>query len=337
MRLGLAVGLLAALVAPSTARAGGSHDGGNLPPITVPGSRQVSVRNETGGLSTFYSIPSLSVFRRHGGTGQPCTFTARTPGTASDGQTYVTGQVVSSGRWIFREGTAITFEDPNPTEPALTRGPLAGATRDFFVFCDRYDANHSIGFVQVGARDPLLDPRPQLTKLYNLLQLERPVVYRNPVIDEWGGLITRYPAWLAIQPAAWQPGRSDPAYYRGWTLYLLTNPAALEFQLTFTPNPDRPSPAFNGIVPCVPAGTTPTPDAVALPAVPQLPEQTEPGVNGPCEWTPPGPGTVTIQARITYTVTLWANGYTEPQADYAWTSNPVTYDTGELAAVNVNG
>ncbi len=54
-------------------------------------------------------------------------------------------------------------------------------------------------------------------------------------------------------------------------------------------------------------------------------------------WTPPGPGSVTIQARITYAVTFWANGYTEAQPDYVWTSPVATFDTGELAAVNTNG
>jgi hypothetical protein len=302
----------------------------------VPGARQVSLRNQTGGLSTYYTIPSSSIFRRQGGAGQPCTFTARTAGTTSDGQAYVTGQVVTSGRWIFREGAPGTFEDPNPIEPQ-SKGPLATALRSFLIFCDKYDAAHAIGFIQVSSRDSMFDPRSQLTNLYNLLQLERPVIYRNPVVDEWGGLITRFPAWLAIQPSAWQPGRSNAAYYRGWTLYLLTEPRSLEFQVTFKPNPDRPSPAFSGIVPCVAAGAAPVADAVAIPAVPSLPDQTEPGVNGRCEWTPPGPGSVTIQARISYTVTLWANGYTEAQPDYTWTSIPVTYDTGELAAVNVTG
>ena len=71
--------------------------------------------------------------------------------------------------------------------------------------------------------------------------------------------------------------------------------------------------------------------------MPELPEQTEPGVTGVCMWTPPGPGTVTIQARITYSVTFWANGYTEPLTDYTWTSEPTTYRSGELSAVNTNG
>jgi hypothetical protein len=53
-------------------------------------------------------------------------------------------------------------------------------------------------------------------------------------------------------------------------------------------------------------------------------------------WTPPGPGTVTITARITYSITFWASGYTEPDDDYTWESQPTTYTTGELIAVNTD-
>ena len=51
-------------------------------------------------------------------------------------------------------------------------------------------------------------------------------------------------------------------------------------------------------------------------------------------WTPPGPGTVTIQATITYQVTLWVNSYLEPQPSYTLTGPTTTYNTGELTAVN---
>ena len=50
----------------------------------------------------------------------------------------------------------------------------------------------------------------------------------------------------------------------------------------------------------------------------------------------PGPGTVTIRARITYNVTFWANGYTERLANYTWSSPPATYQSGELSDVNTN-
>ncbi|MEI8238666.1 MAG: hypothetical protein WCI22_04540, partial [Actinomycetota bacterium] len=172
--------------------------------------------------------------------------------------------------------------------------------------------------------------------LYNQLQLERPVVYRNPVVDRWGGLVTRYSAWLAIRPSAWRAQRSNPSYWRGWTMYLVAAPTSLTFSVRFTPDPTRPSPAFSGLVSCIPAGAPARSSSSALPPLPVLAAQSTPGVNGLCRWTPPGPGSVTIQAIIRYRVTFWANGYTEPERDYFWSSAPTTYRVGELSAVNTN-
>ena len=288
----------------------------------IPGSRTVDVRNTDGSISRYTSIPTTSVFTSYGGRNAPCTY--------SNGR-----RVVQSNRWLFVEGLPQAVGEPNPTDPAVNRGPLANAVRWFTVFCDALD--HAVGIVAVPSRDPMLDPRTRVTSLENSLQLVRPVVYRNPVVDRWGGLITRYPSWLAIQPGAWKAQRSNAATWRGWTMYLFTRPAALEFQVDFTPSPSRPSPAFHGVVACVPMNTTPTGSSVALPAMSVLPAQSVPGVNGLCLWTPPGPGTVTIQARMVFHVTFWANGYTETLADYVWASAPATFRTGELAAVNTNG
>jgi hypothetical protein len=323
-------------MATPTASAGGSQGGGQLPPLSVSGVRRVDLRNESGGLTSYTSIPSASKLQTYGGRRSSCSFTAVADGHTSDGQTVEKGQVVLSQHWIFREGLPASFGEPNLDDPAGA-GPLSGAVRSFVVFCDVYDANHSVGFLQIPASDPMVDPHTQLTPLYNGLQLVRPVLYHDPVLDRWGGLVVRLPAWLAVQPAAWTSIQSNVAYYRGWTLYLLAQPAALEFLVDFTPNPDKPTPAFHGIVGCVGADQ-PIPDAdgTAFPALPLLPEQTEPGVNGPCEWTPPGPGMVTIQARVGYHVTFWANGFTEAQPDYIWTSQPVTMTTGELTAVNLD-
>jgi hypothetical protein len=297
-----------------------------LAPV-VPGSRSVDIRNTDGSISRYTTIPTTSVFTTYGGRNAPCTYS-------------VGRRVVQSHRWIFVEGLPPVVGEPNPTDPSVNRGPLANAVRWFTVFCDSLD--HAVGLIAVPSRDPMLDPRTRVTSLLNALRLVRPVVYRNPVVDRWGGLITRYQAWLAIQPAAWKAQRSNVATWRGWTMYLLTRPASLEFQVDFTPSPTRPSPAFHGIVACVPANTVssnsgPVGSGTALPAMPVLPSQSAPGVNGLCRWTPPGPGSVTIQARVVFHVTFWANGYTETLADYVWTSAPSTFRTGELAAVNTNG
>ncbi len=306
--------------------------------VTVAGARSVTYYNETGGLRSTTSIPSGSAMKSLGGARSACQFTAQKPGFTSDLQPYVAGQVVSSTRWVFSEDIQIpNYEGPGATGQVIVgAGPLGEAQRLFAVACDT--SAHFLQYLWVSAYDPFFDPRPTGRDLVNNLQLVPPTVYQNAVVDVWGGLVTRYPAWLAIQPAAWQAQRSPVRYLRGWTIYLYTQPHTLEFDVDFEPNPEKPSPAFHGVVECVASGSADSfaPDGNAFPALPQLPEQTEPGVNAPCMWTPPGPGTVTIQARITNTVTLWVSGYTEAMPDYTWVGPVTTFRVGELSAVNTN-
>jgi hypothetical protein len=180
----------------------------------------VDVRDTTGGLSRYTAIPGGSVFESHGGSGQPCSFTSLYGGIASNGVEYLPGQVVESMNWIFIEGDLVAFGEPNLANPnGAANGPLSQAVRHFAVFCDSI-ANF-LGMVDVPATDPMLNPRWSLVNLYNQMQLERPVVYPNPVVDRWGGLITRYSAWLAIRPSAWRTQSSNPAFWRGWTMYLI--------------------------------------------------------------------------------------------------------------------
>ncbi len=307
----------------------------DLPPVQVPGARVVDVRDGDGNVSRLTNIPSSSVFRQYGGSRTACSFVAGASGSTSDGQQFERGQTVQSMRWMFIEGLPVSFGESTPTDPNASLGALAEAVRWFTVFCD--STSHAVGIVGVSSRDPMLDPHRQLTTLRNRLHLVRPVVFRNPVVDRWGGLITRYQAWLAVTPGAWTTQRSNTVVWRGWTLSLLAQPVALDFQVDFTPARGRPSTPFHGRVACIARGARAAGDARSLPAMPSLPAQSAPGVNGNCRWTPPGPGTVTIQARITYRLTFWASGYTEPLPDYVWTSLPATFRTGELAAVNTNG
>ena len=60
------IALVALLVSatPATAVPGGSGGGG--PPL-IPGARQVHIRNASGGLGVFTSIPGGSAFRNYGG------------------------------------------------------------------------------------------------------------------------------------------------------------------------------------------------------------------------------------------------------------------------------
>jgi hypothetical protein len=309
-----------------------SNQGPGGPPVLVPGARVVDLRNSSGGLSRYTSIPSGSVFRSQGGTGQACSFSSVYGGIASNGVEYLPGQVVQSERWLFIEGDLVSFGEPNVTDSSANLGPLDQAVRTFGVFCDS-EANF-LYMISVPASDQMLNPRWALTNMRNELQLERPVVFRNPVVDRWGGLITRYSAWLAIEPSAWRAQRSSVTFWRGWTMYLLARPSGLDFVVRFTPDPAHPSKAFSGTIGCIPTGTTGTADANSFPALPVLPAQSRPGVNGLCRWTPPGPGTVTVQARVRYGITFWANGYTEVQPDYVWTSAVTTFSVGELSAVN---
>lgn len=300
----------------------------------------MTVRNASGGIQRLTSIPSSSAFAAYGGgAAATCTFTTnRDDFLLSDGTRVPQGTVVTS-TYHFVEGVATPFDIPPLVLPAdvleiSSNGPLTDGLRTFTVFCDRsYYAVNMMGVVQVPIVDPLFDPRSRLDDLRNSLQLVQPTVYTNPIVDTYGGLVTRYPTWLAIEPEAWQTQRSNAVTYRGATLLLIAQPRELDFVVEFTPNPDKPSAPYRGTLPCVP-DVDPTGDSAALPALPVLPDQAEPGRNGPCMWTPPGPGTVTITARITYSITFWVNGYTEPDDDYTWTSEPTTFDTGELIAVN---
>ena len=316
--------------------------GGNSdapPPAVLDGARTVSVRDDQGRISRLTSIPSTSAFARHGGgSAARCSFTAdRDDFQLSDGSRVPRGTVVTS-TFHFVEGFAAPIEVPSPQLPTdalpSSSGPVREGRRMFTVFCDRtfYDVNR-LGVIEVALLDPLLDPRSQLDRLRNTLQLDRPVVFENPIVDDVGGLVTRFPSWLAIEPEAWRTQRGMPVVYRGATLLLLAAPRELDFVVDFRPDPDRPSTPFRGIVSCIP-DASPTSGGGALPAFPRLPDMAEPGVNGDCTWTPPGPGTVEITARITYSITFWVNGFTEPDDDYVWTSEPVVFDTGELRSVN---
>ena len=306
--------------------------------VNANGSRSVTYYDETGGLRTTTSIPGGSAMSSFGGSRSACEFTAAVAGTTSDRQPYDAGQVVSSSRWVFSEDVQIpNFEGPGPTGHVIVgAGPLGAAKRLFAVSCDT--TSHFVELLWISAYDPFFDPRPAGRELVNELQLVPPTIYQNPVVDLWGGLITRYPSWLAIAPGAWQPQHSAARYVRGWTVNLFTEPRTLAFDVDFVPNPAKPSPAFSGVVPCVTdaAADSFAADAVSFPAMPQLAEQAEPGVNGACTWTPPGPGTVTIRARITNTVTLWVSGYTEAMPDYTWVGPATAFRVGELSAVNTN-
>lgn len=311
------------------------------PPISLPTRRSVTTRDADGGVQRFTFIPSTSRFARHGGgSSAGCSLTAdRNRFVLSNGRTVSAGTVVTSA-YHFVEGAAVPFDLP-PGELPLdvlglpSRGPLSTATRTFSVFCDRtfYGVNFR-GFISVPLTDPLLDPRRRIDALRNDLRLIRPTIVTPPVVSRYGGLVARSPVWLAIRPEAWTTQRSPTVRYRGATLVLVAAPRRLDVAVRFEPDPTRPSAPASlriGCVPDVPA----TVGTASVPAAPPLPEQSRPGVGGPCRWTPPGPGVVTLTARVTYSIVFWVDGYTEILEDYVWTSLPATFRVGELRAVNI--
>ena len=334
----LAAVVLAMLPATASAVPGGQ--GGSGPPL-IPGSRQVHIRNGSGGIGVYTSIPSGSAFRSYGGgAAAECAGVAE----GDDPETFDVVEEqrpIRSTKWIFIEG--ISVEIPLPVDLTAfdpdSAGPLSERVRTFSVYCvDTYYSANFLGFVDVSATDPMLDPRPRITNLYNGLQLEDLAVYENAVVDRWGGLVVRNPAWLAINGAAWRTQRSNVEQWRGWELALIARPTRLEFLVDFTPDPDRPSEPSSGVVPCVESN-----EEFAVSELVEFPQRSsdladfaEPGSNRACEWTPPGPGQVTITARQIFAVTFWASGAGEAQPDYVWLSEPTTFRVGELAAVNVN-
>ncbi len=341
--IGRCAAVLGAFVMGALATAGADDDDRAAPPPKVlDGARSVSVRTTAGGLQRFTTIPRSSVFWRHGGGAtRTCSFTATRDGfVLSAGSTEPRGPRVAGHNQVI-EGVGVPVPHPpdalpEDTRPAPSRGPLQGARRTFSVFCDRtwYDINFQ-GFISVPYTDRLLDPRTQLDRLYQGLQLERPRVVADPVVAELGGLLTRHPAWFAIAPSAWRTQQTEPLHYRGAVLLLVAQPRRLDFEVDFRPDPARPSAAFRGVLGCL-VGPGAASAAGALPGRPALPVAAEPGVGGPCTWTPPGPGEVTVTARITYGVTFWASGYTQAEPPYVWSSTPVTFRVGEMNAVNTD-
>ena len=331
----LAVG---ALVVSAPTVSAGPDDGGG-PPL-IPGARQVHIRNSSGGLGVYTSIPSGSTFRSYGG-GSAAECDGVAAGDDPDTLDVVEEQrPIRSTKWIFIEGVVVEIPLPVDLEAFDPTGPaLEETVRTFSVYCaDTFYSANFLGFVDVAATDPMLDPRTQLTDLYNGLQLEPLSVFDNKVVGEWGGLVVRNPAWLAVNGSAWRTQRSNAQFYRGWELYLITQPVGLEFSIDFVPDRERPTEPFSGVVPCVDADDDfPVGENIEFPQQPSdLADFAEPGSNRACEWTPPGPGEVTITARQTFAVTFWASGAVEPQPDYVWTSEPATFRVGELVAVNVN-
>ncbi len=298
------------------------------------------------------SVPGSSQFGQHGGVGQPCTFDypeARPDPLDPESIVLVT-VTETNGSWRFTEIDPEMFSDDelddlnrwlmrvgDEQEAFLEyRTTLAESHRRFRVGCFNDTRSTTFNWIDVSADDAFWQISVQAAEMRAALQLIEPTVIDDRVVNTWNGLVVRSPAWLAIDPAAWTRQSSPPRQWMGFELRLLAHPAELEFDVIFTPKDGEGEP-FSGTIACVESASGVEAGGGKFPAEPvNFPEWSQPGVTGPCGWTPSGKGQATITARATYRTALWVSGALDPMADYIWESPPVTYAVGELRAVNVN-
>ena len=113
------------------------------PPITATGADVVDIRNTSGGLTRYTSIPNSSVFTTRGRRG-PCGFTAYSAGTTYDGQDYVEGQAgqLDVAGCSSKQSSRAASTRIAPTDRPQSHGPLSQVGRVFEVYCDTIDSSH---------------------------------------------------------------------------------------------------------------------------------------------------------------------------------------------------
>jgi hypothetical protein len=344
VRVILAALVIALLPAP-TATAGPDERPVDREVVAPPGTRVAGSSPSPWMVST---IPSGSFFAGDSGGGSvPC----EEPTLAPD------GTVLDAGRpeWLYVAGLLAEFPgrfSPTPDwdldrmRSALDGLPhLASGTVTFTLFCDGPERTAEYRrIVTVPVTDPVLDPRSRVEELRNRTTLRRPIVWRERVVDEWGGLVTRSPAWLALEPASWQPVVSNVETWRMWTLRLVLVPKSLTFTIAYTPAPDgrAVTSPFRLSVPCVTTPTTHSTGAAQVPARPVAFPTFSASTGwrpelGPCAFVPGHRGTLTVTPVVTYETTFVANEYREPLPDFVWEGAPTAFRVGELHAVNTRG
>jgi hypothetical protein len=324
MRRLMACLLLVAISAQPASHANAEGQVHSNPPL--PGARAVHFRDGDGRVAATTSIPSGSLFSRHGGRGAPCSWIDRDGKT--DGQPDVPeGTTRQSDRWIFYEGVPILAPEPIVDAVIASKGPIDQAFRVFTVYCHSPGFETELGTITVTAQDPFWNLDGRIDDLLTALQLPRPVVATTPPGD-WPGLIVNNPRPLQITDAPWQTFTATDSW-RGWNLALIAQPASLTFTLQHQPHDLAPTTTH---ITC----PNPQPADGLLPAMPALPDHASPTTPLPCAITPARRGTLTITATVTYTITYWINGYTDPLPDYAYSSTPATFTVGEIHAVNLD-
>jgi hypothetical protein len=294
------------------------------------------------------TIPSGSFFASDSGGGSvPC----EPPTMAPD------GTVLDPGRpeWLYVAGLVAEFPseitgtaewDLERLRSALDGLPdLSSGTVTFTLYCDGPDQTAEFRrIVTVPVTDPVLDPRSRLDELWNRTTLSRPVLWRERVVEEWGGLVTRSPAWLSLEPVSWQPVASNVEHWRMWTLRLVLVPKALSFTVAYLPAADgrAVTAPFRVNVACVVSPLAVDIEAAQVPPRPvHLPDFSAATGHrpelGPCAFVPGHRGSLTVTPRITYETTFVANDYREALPDFESEGDATTFRVGELHAVNTRG
>ena len=305
------------------------------------------------------TIPGGSLLATHGGgsggASPPCTvdLIQFDPITHDPPVDPATGNLIKlpiPGQWVFEDITTDTRAYIDQYGPAGTLyakrfsfepitwdyTQLNATNRIFTVSCQIPGTGI---FYQSDLYVPLTDHFYQpgidlaATELRGRLPLAHSAMVADPSVKAVGGLVTRHPTWLAIDPNTWTTATASKSV-NGVTVTLAAFPIHLTFAITAT-NTDRGN-NQNLTVDCAPHPGL-LADTVRYPALdPHRPTWSEPGVQGPCLWTPAARGTTTITPVIDYRIDLLAGGSGRREPDLRDPGTPTTYETGSISVVNVN-
>lgn len=325
----------------------------------APSRRRIQlVDPTTGAFSEQVAFASASAIPRGSGGGAPTCSEDVPAGTRlPDGRVLDDDTRVTS-RLVYREVHPAAFwsgvRDSHPDRPVVPEpdaepAPVAFAEvwRSVVEFCAFDFAGPVEPFyrrvILVPPTDPVfgIDTRFDLIldSMAGIVPASSTVV--DPIAAEWGGLVTRAPAWFAIASDTWRTVRSNPVLHRGWELHLEAIPIGLSFDLVYDDRDTTTIGDAAGRLRCVP-DAAPVDDGTSMPARPDLAALALPGVNGPCTWTPHGPGSVSSTPVVTYRIVRHARWRGVHAAEEWRARSPfdrrgitTTITTGEIRSVNV--
>ena len=329
-----------------------------IDPPATGGCARVVYYVESGVPTATCTIPGGSLLATHRNSGDstpPCfenvvKFDPITHAPITDPATGLLTHISTPGQWVFRDVTTDTLAFVDKYGPTGTLyllrfvldpivwdySPLTATTRLFTVSCNIA----GIGlFYQSDLYVPISDPfyavgiEQAAIELRSQLPLPHAIVVADPSVKAVGGLVTRHPTWLAVDPTTWTPA-SVSRSVRGVTVTLAAFPIRLTFDVNATNNEGAGS--TKATIDCAPYSGL-VADKVRYPAIdPNRPLWSDPGPQGPCLWTPAWRGSVTITPVIDYRIDLLVGNAGRREPDLRRPGTPVTYDTGSISVVNVN-